>query len=98
MTVMRSAGAASLFSVDTSDVSITAVKKAEADGATILRLFQTTGTPLEIDLFSYYPVRHAEEVNGIELSVESRRVSLVDAHTVKIAILAYEPVTIRLEF
>ncbi|HEY6083644.1 MAG TPA: glycosyl hydrolase-related protein, partial [Chitinophagaceae bacterium] len=57
----------SFFSVSDPNIHITAVKKAEDKNAIIVRMFNQAGTPGDVSLHSYFPLRSVQHTNILEM-------------------------------
>jgi alpha-mannosidase len=57
---------ASFFSTDRPDISISTIKKAEGENATVLRLFETGTGDAQINIRSWFKIEDAEKTNMIE--------------------------------
>lgn len=54
------------FSVDKPNISLSAIKKAENEDGTIIRLFETGQGETEINIYSWFGIQDAEKTNMIE--------------------------------
>ncbi|HEY3414175.1 MAG TPA: glycoside hydrolase family 38 C-terminal domain-containing protein [Armatimonadota bacterium] len=62
-------GTFSLFTVNTTQVAITAIKKAEDSDDVIVRLQELSGAPVSVTLSAAAPIVSAREVNGQERTI-----------------------------
>jgi alpha-mannosidase len=62
---------ASFFSIDAPNISISAIKKAEDDNSTIIRLYETGQRETDINLNTWFKVLNAEKTDLLEYNGES---------------------------
>ena len=61
----------SFFSVDSPDISVSAIKKAEDDNSAIVRLYETGRGETNVNLNSWFNVRNAELTDMLEYNGKS---------------------------
>ena len=80
---------ASFFSVDSPDISVSAIKKAEDDNSVILRLYETGRGETTVNLSSWFNVVKAEltdmlEYSGKSIGISSKKVPLkIGSHSIE---------------
>jgi alpha-mannosidase len=80
---------ASFFSVDSPDISVSAIKKAEDDNSIIVRLYETGRGGTTVNLSSWFNIVNAEltdmlEYNGKSIGIISKKIPLkVGSHSIE---------------
>lgn len=78
----------SLFAVNTSQVAIRAIKKAEDSNDVIVRLQELSGAPASVTLAAAAPIVTAREINGQERTIGP---AVLKGGTLRFKIAAYNP-------